>query len=401
MKKIKQGKKGSAYITSKDKVEEAILVAVEPKGVKLSRTSEYLDELDFLTRTAGAEAVKRFVQKLDIPDSRTYVGSGKLEEIVAYVNAHDIDLAVFDDELSPSQIRNLEQTLKCKIIDRSALILDIFANNAKTAQARNQVELAQSEYLLPRLTGLWTHLEKQRGGIGMKGPGEKEIETDRRVIRDKIALLRKKLKQIDRQGATQRKNRTGQKRVALVGYTNVGKSTIMNLLSKAGVHAENKLFATLDSTVRKVVVRDEEDDMSIPKPFLLSDTVGFIRKLPHQLVESFKSTLDEVIEADLLLHVVDISHPEFEQQMKVVDQTLVDIGAGDKPTILIFNKIDQYSPEATSDDIFEDEAIYDLEELKRSWLSKVNDPVVFISAAKNQNIAELRTTIFRQLQKIY
>lgn len=376
-------------------------MAVEPKGVKLSRTSEYLDELDFLTRTAGAEAVKRFVQKLDIPDSRTYVGSGKLEEIVAYVNAHDIDLAVFDDELSPSQIRNLEQTLKCKIIDRSALILDIFANNAKTAQARNQVELAQSEYLLPRLTGLWTHLEKQRGGIGMKGPGEKEIETDRRVIRDKIALLRKKLKQIDRQGATQRKNRTGQKRVALVGYTNVGKSTIMNLLSKAGVHAENKLFATLDSTVRKVVVRDEEDDMSIPKPFLLSDTVGFIRKLPHQLVESFKSTLDEVIEADLLLHVVDISHPEFEQQMKVVDQTLVDIGAGDKPTILIFNKIDQYSPEATSDDIFEDEAIYDLEELKRSWLSKVNDPVVFISAAKNQNIAELRTTIFRQLQKIY
>lgn len=397
----KKGKKDNIYLTTKEKVEKAILIAVEGKSGKLSRTEEFLDELDFLTLTAGATSVKRFVQKLLVPDSRTYVGSGKLEEIIAYVAEHDIDLAVFDDELSPSQIRNLEQSLKCKIIDRSALILDIFAKNAKTARARNQVELAQSEYLLPRLTGLWTHLEKQRGGIGMKGPGEKEIETDRRVIRDKIALLRKRLNVIDKQSVTQRKKRRGQKRVALVGYTNVGKSTLMNILSKAGVKAENKLFATLDSTVRKVVVRDEDDDMSIPTPFLLSDTVGFIRKLPHQLVESFKSTLDEVIEADLLLHIVDLSHPQFEEQMKVVDQTLVEIGAGDKPTVLVFNKIDSYNPRATSEDIFEDEAIYDLTELKKSWLARVKDPVVFVSAKDNTNMSELRSVIFRELKKIY
>jgi GTPase len=401
LKDNRKGKKNKSYDTAKEKVETAVIIAVEEKMNKNARTDEFLDELEFLTLTAGATTVERFVQKLSMPEPRTYVGSGKLEEIAAFVVDNDIDLAVFDDELSPSQIRNLEEKLRCKIIDRSALILDIFARNAKTARARNQVELAQSEYLLPRLTGLWTHLEKQRGGIGMKGPGEKEIETDRRVIRDKIALLRKRLNLIDKQSVTQRKNRSGQKRVAIVGYTNVGKSTLMNILSKAGVKAENKLFATLDSTVRKVVVRDEEDDMSIPYAFLLSDTVGFIRKLPHQLVESFKSTLDEVIEADVLMHVVDISHSQFEEQMSVVNETLVEIGAGDKPVILVFNKIDSYHPVATSNDIFEDEAIYDLADLKRSWLAKVTEPVVFISAKDKTNISELRSVLFKELQKIY
>lgn len=383
--------------TSELEVEKAVLIAVEGRGQSEEQTKDYLDELDFLAATAGADAVKRFVQRMDQPNSTTYVGSGKLEIIKAYITEHEIDLAIFDDELSPSQIRNLERDLKCKIIDRSALILDIFAKNAKTAQARTQVELAQSEYLLPRLTRLWTHLEKQRGGIGMKGPGEKEIETDRRVIRDKISRLKAKLKQIDVQSHTQRKNRTGMTRVALVGYTNVGKSTIMNILSKAEVLAENKLFATLDSTVRKVALTSHVHFDQPPRMILLSDTVGFIRKLPHQLVESFKSTLDEVIEADLLLHVVDVSHPNFQEQIAVVNETLNSIGAGDKPMIMVYNKIDQYHPEATSDDIFEDETVYTIEELKQTWMARGDKPMAFVSAINNEGLDELRELIYDQV----
>ncbi len=384
--------------TSEVEIEKAVLVAVEGQGQSEEQTREYLDELEFLATTAGADTIKTFIQRMDTPNPTTYVGSGKLETIKSFVREHDVDMAIFDDELSASQIRNLERELKCKIIDRSALILDIFAKNAKTARARTQVELAQSEYLLPRLTKLWTHLEKQRGGIGMKGPGEKEIETDRRVIRDKISRLKKKLKDIDVQSHTQRKNRTGKFSVALVGYTNVGKSTIMNLLSKADVLAENKLFATLDSTVRKVAITSQKHFDQLPKIILLSDTVGFIRKLPHQLIESFKSTLDEVIDADLLLHVVDISHSAFMDQIDVVNETLDSIGAGSKPTIMIYNKIDKFNPEPTSEDIFEDESVYSIDELKRMWMAKGDKPMAFISAINNEGIEELRELIFEQVK---
>jgi GTP-binding protein HflX len=386
-------------VENKVKEEKAILIGVEPKNSPLKSSKVYLDELEFLATTAGATTYKRFVQRLDYPNPKTYIGQGKLEEIEAYAKDQEIDLAIFDDELSPSQIRNLEKVLKCKIVDRSSLILDIFAKNARTAQARTQVELAQSEYLLPRLTRMWTHLQKQKGGIGMKGPGEKEIETDRRVIRDKIAKLKKELKKIDNQSVTRRKSRQGQQRIALVGYTNVGKSTLLNLMAKADVLAENKLFATLDSTVRKVVFPPTEEH-PVPLIFLLSDTVGFIRKLPHQLVESFKSTLDEVLEADILLHVVDVSHHQFEEQMNTVMSTLQEIGAGDKPVITVFNKIDQYAPEPTSEDIFEDEAVYDLAALKKTWMAKLNDNVVFISAAQNENIDELKELIRTNLSKL-
>lgn len=372
--------------------EKAILIGVEPKNVPLNTNQVYLDELEFLAYTAGAKSMKRFTQRLDFPNPKTYFGKGKIEEIAAYVKANQIDCAIFDDELSPSQIRNLEEFISCKIIDRSSLILDIFAKNARTAQSRTQVELAQSEYLLPRLTRMWTHLQKQKGGIGMKGPGEKEIETDRRVIRDKIAKLKKDLAHIDNQSSTRRKNRESQYRVALVGYTNVGKSTLINLLAKSDVLAQDKLFATLDSTVRKVVFPPDEITYK-PCIFLLSDTVGFIRKLPHQLIESFKSTLAEVIEADILLHVVDVSHPQFEEQMTTVSETLTEIGANNKPVITIFNKIDQYHPLASSDDIFQDTTIYDIPTLEKTWMAKLNSNVVFVSAQKDQNIQKLKDLI--------
>ena len=372
--------------------EKAILIGVEPKNVPLNTNQVYLDELEFLAYTAGAKSMKRFTQRLDFPNPKTYFGKGKIEEIAAYVKANQIDCAIFDDELSPSQIRNLEEFISCKIIDRSSLILDIFAKNARTAQSRTQVELAQSEYLLPRLTRMWTHLQKQKGGIGMKGPGEKEIETDRRVIRDKIAKLKKDLAHIDNQSSTRRKNRESQYRVALVGYTNVGKSTLINLLAKSDVLAQDKLFATLDSTVRKIVFPPDEITYK-PCIFLLSDTVGFIRKLPHQLIESFKSTLAEVIEADILLHVVDVSHPQFEEQMTTVSETLTEIVASNKPVITIFNKIDQYHPLASSDDIFQDTTIYDIPTLEKTWMAKLNSNVVFVSAQKDQNIQKLKDLI--------
>ena len=379
--------------------EKAILIGVEPKNVPINTNHVYLDELEFLAYTAGAECVKRFTQRLDFPHPKTYFGRGKIEEIAAYVKINNIDCAIFDDELSPSQIRNLEEFISCKIIDRSSLILDIFAKNARTAQSRTQVELAQSEYLLPRLTRMWTHLQKQKGGIGMKGPGEKEIETDRRVIRDKIAKLKKNLHHTDSQSSNRRKNRESQRRVALVGYTNVGKSTLINLLAKSDVLAQDKLFATLDSTVRKVVFPPDPVTYK-PCVFLLSDTVGFIRKLPHQLIESFKSTLAEVIEADILLHVVDVSHSQFEEQMETVAQTLSEIGASDKPVITIFNKIDQYQPDPTSDDIFHDSTIYDIPTLKKTWMAKLNDNIVFISAKQDQNIEELKDIIRKNVTQL-
>ena len=379
--------------------EKAILIGVEPKNVPLNTNQVYLDELEFLAYTAGAKSMKRFTQRLDFPNPKTYFGKGKIEEIAAYVKANQIDCAIFDDELSPSQIRNLEEFISCKIIDRSSLILDIFAKNARTAQSRTQVELAQSEYLLPRLTRMWTHLQKQKGGIGMKGPGEKEIETDRRVIRDKIVKLKKDLAHIDNQSSTRRKNRESQYRVALVGYTNVGKSTLINLLAKSDVLAQDKLFATLDSTVRKVVFPPDEITYK-PCIFLLSDTVGFIRKLPHQLIESFKSTLAEVIEADILLHVVDVSHPQFEEQMTTVSETLTEIGASNKPVITIFNKIDQYHPLASSDDIFQDTTIYDIPTLEKTWMAKLNSNVVFVSAQKDQNIQRLKDLIRLNIDRL-
>ncbi|MDG1720529.1 MAG: GTPase HflX [Bacteroidia bacterium] len=379
--------------------EKAILIGVEPKNVPINTNDIYLDELEFLAYTAGAKSMKRFTQRLDFPNPKTYFGKGKIEEIAAYVKSNKIDCAIFDDELSPSQIRNLEEFISCKIIDRSSLILDIFAKNARTAQSRTQVELAQSEYLLPRLTRMWTHLQKQKGGIGMKGPGEKEIETDRRVIRDKIAKLKKDLAHIDSQSSTRRKNRESQFRVALVGYTNVGKSTLINRLAKSDVLAQDKLFATLDSTVRKVVFPPDPITYK-PCIFLLSDTVGFIRKLPHQLIESFKSTLAEVIEADILLHVVDVSHSQFEEQMTTVSQTLADIGASDKPVITIFNKIDQYHPLATSDDIFQDTTIYDIPTLKKTWMAKLNKNIVFISAKEDLNMEELKDLIRKNILEL-
>ncbi|MFT4521649.1 MAG: GTP-binding protein HflX [Bacteroidia bacterium] len=374
--------------------ERAVIVAVEQQKQTELQTRDYLNELIFLAVTAGAEVEKTFVQRLEIPNPKTYVGTGKLKDIAQYVEDHKIETAIFDDELGASQIRNLEAELKCKIIDRSTLILDIFAKNARTTRAKAQVELAQSEYLLPRLTRLWTHLEKQRGGIGMKGPGEKEIETDRRVIRDKISNLKKKLQQIDKQSVTQRKSRSDSFRIAIVGYTNVGKSTIMNALTNADILAENKLFATLDSTIRKLVLTKDAEVYEPPIITLLSDTVGFIRKLPHQLVESFKSTLDEILDADLILHVVDISHPAYEEQMEVVQETLSEIGAADKKVLMVFNKIDQFKPEATSDDIFEDETIYDIQKFKNTWLAKENAPAVFMSAFNKNDVNDLRMELY-------
>lgn len=382
-------------IETEEKAEKAILVGVITPRINEEKTKENLNELEFILLTAGGTSLKRFVQKLEYPDSRTYVGSGKLEEISEYVKAAEIDVAVFDDELTPSQLRNIEKELECKILDRTNLILDIFAKRARTSVARTQVELAQYQYLLPRLTRMWTHLTKQRGGMGMRGPGEKEIETDRRVIRDRIALLKEKLKDIDKQKITQRKSRSEVVRAALVGYTNVGKSTLMNLLSKSDIFAENKLFATLDTTVRKVVIEN--------LPFLLTDTVGFIRKLPVGLVESFKSTLDEVTEADLLLHVVDISHPGFEEQIAVVNQTLLEIKANEKPIIMVFNKIDAYTyQEKEADDLTPvTEKNFTLTELKNSWMAKNNTPALFISAVEKINIEELKQTIYEEVKKIH
>jgi len=376
-------------------IEKAVLIGLITRNQTAEKSQEYLDELSFLVRTAGAEEVKRFVQKLDSPDQKTFVGSGKLQEIKAFIKAENINVAVFDDELGSSQIRNLEKVLEIKILDRTNLILDIFAQRAQTAHAKVQVELAQYQYLLPRLTRMWTHLERQRGGIGMRGPGETEIETDRRIIRDRISLLKKRLKDIDKQMSTQRQNRGKLVRVALVGYTNAGKSTLMNLLSKSEVFAENKLFATLDTTVRKVVV----DNL----PFLLSDTVGFIRKLPHGLVESFKSTLDEVREADLLVHLVDISHPEFEDQIEVVNKTLSEIGAGEKPVLMVFNKIDAYTfVEKEKDDLTPiGKEIYDLEYWKKTWMSKNKMPTLFISAKEKIQIPELKKLLYTEAKKIH
>jgi len=379
----------------KQKPETAILVGLVTSSQDKDKVQEYLDELAFLVETAGGVPVERFTQNLDHPNSRTYVGSGKLDEIKQYVKAAEIDMVVFDDELGGSQIRNIEKVLECKILDRTNLILDIFAKRAKTAHAKVQVELAQYQYLLPRLTGMWTHLERQRGGIGMRGPGETEIETDRRIIRDKISLLKKRLIQIDKQKATQRQNRGQLIRVALVGYTNVGKSTIMTLLSKSPVFAENKLFATLDTTVRKVVV----DNL----PFLLSDTVGFIRKLPHGLVESFKSTLDEVRESDVLVHVVDISHPEFEDQIKTVSETLAEIGAGEKKVIMVFNKVDAYSWIEKEEDDLEPatKENISMSELQNTWMAKDNNPCIFISAKTKENYHEFRQLLYDNIKEIH
>lgn len=382
-------------ITYEKKIERAVLIAVSTREQGRDRTMEYLDELAFLVDTAGGVPVQRFVQTMERPSKTTYVGTGKLEEIREYIKAEQIDLAVVDDELGPTQIRNLEKELECRILDRTSLILDIFAKNARTAHAKVQVELAQYQYLLPRLTRMWTHLERQRGGIGMRGPGETQIETDRRLILDRISNLKQKLKEIDMQKTVQRKNRGQMIRVSLVGYTNVGKSTIMNLLSKSDVFAENKLFATLDTTVRKVVV----DNL----PFLLSDTVGFIRKLPHGLVESFKSTLDEVRESDILLHVVDISHPDFESQIEVVTQTLADIGASDKKTIMVFNKIDAYSWEKKDEDDLTPPTKRNVsyEELKATWMAKANTPCMFISAKNKDNYQEFRELLYREIRDMH
>lgn len=383
-------------ISTDKPLERAVLIGIQYPGQDEREAEDYLDELAFLTETAGAEPVRRFIQRLEYPNPRTFVGSGKIDEIAAFVSAESVDIAIFDDELSPSQIRNIEKVLGCMILDRTNLILDIFARRARTSHARTQVELAQYQYLLPRLTGMWTHLERQRGGIGLRGPGETEIETDRRIIRDKISLLKEQLKKIDTQMATQRKSRGKMVRVALVGYTNVGKSTIMNLLSKSDVFAENKLFATLDTTVRKVVIGN--------LPFLLSDTVGFIRKLPHDLVESFKSTLDEVRESDLLVHVVDVSHPGFEDQIRVVSETLRDIQSAEKPQILVFNKIDAFS--FVLKDEFDLTPVQkeniSLDDLKKSWMAADQDhQTVFVSARTRENADELRKLLYEEVKKIH
>ncbi len=382
--------------TTDGRGQTAVLVAVMNDRQDETQVTEYLDELEFLAETAGVRTLKRFVQRLANPNSRTFVGEGKLAEIAAYVEENEVDFVIFDDELSPSQIRNLDKVFSRKIYDRTSLILEIFAQRATTAYAKTQVELAQCQYLLPRLTGMWTHLERQRGGTGTRGgAGEREIETDRRIVRDRISRLKEQLKKIDKQMAVQRSNRGQLVRVALVGYTNVGKSTIMNLISKSEVFAENKLFATLDTTVRKVVL----DNL----PFLLSDTVGFIRKLPHQLVESFKSTLDEVREADLLLHVVDISHPNFEEQIAVVKETLQESGAGEKPVFLIFNKIDAYSfIQKDEDDLTPaTKENMTLDELKNSWIAKANTPCIFISARERINIDKLRKDLYGMVREIH
>ncbi|MEA3446813.1 MAG: GTPase HflX [Bacteroidota bacterium] len=384
----------SGYLTSNSK-ETLVLVGLITQHQNEEQINEYLSELAFLAKTAGGIPIKKFTQKLETQNSKTFVGSGKLQEIINYVKENEIDTVIFDDELSPTQLRNIEKAVGCKILDRTNLILDIFAQRARTAHAKVQVELAQCQYLLPRLTRMWTHLERQRGGIGLRGPGETEIETDRRVIRDRISKLKKQLERIDKQMATQRKNRGQMVRLALVGYTNVGKSTIMNMISKSDIFAENKLFATLDATVRKVVIGN--------LPFLLSDTVGFIRKLPHNLVESFKSTLDEVREADILLHVVDISHTNFEEQIEIVNQTLQEINATDKPTYMIFNKIDAYKfVQKDEDDLTpKTKENYSLDELKNSWMGKSNASSIFISAKEKINIDEFKELLYDHIKIIH
>lgn len=375
--------------------EKAVIVGLICNMQDARQAKEYLDELEFLADTAGAVVLKKFTQKLDNPNNTTFVGPGKLQEICTYVKATEVDTVIFDDELTPTQLRNIESTLECKILDRTNLILDIFAKRAQTAHAKTQVELAQYQYLLPRLTRMWTHLERQQGGIGMRGPGETQIETDRRIILDKISRLKEQLVKIDKQKSIQRKNRGKMVRVALVGYTNVGKSTIMNMMAKSEVFAENKLFATLDTTVRKVVIEN--------LPFLLADTVGFIRKLPHGLVESFKSTLDEVREADILLHIVDISHPGFEEQIETVDNTLKEIDAGNKPTFYIFNKIDAFSYEEKDDDDLSPrtKANFTLDDWKNSWMAKNNTPSLFISAKEKTNIDDFKAMLYEDVKSIH
>ena len=377
--------------------EKAVLIGIISQHQNETQSKEYLDELEFLTETAGGIVVNRFVQKMEKPNPKTFLGTGKLEELKQYIDSNDIGTAIFDDELSPAQIRNIEKVLDCKILDRTNLILDIFAQRAQTSSAKTQVELAQYQYMLPRLTKLWTHLDKQKGGIGMRGPGETEIETDRRIIRDKINLLKKKLETIDKQMAIQRKNRGKLVRVALVGYTNVGKSTLMNVISKSDVFAENKLFATLDTTVRKVVIKN--------LPFLMTDTVGFIRKLPTQLVESFKSTLDEVREADLLLHVVDISHPNFDDQIASVNKVLDEIKCGDKPTLMVFNKIDAFSHQTIDEDDLATEKgkeHYTLEDWKKTWMNNDSDnDSIFISALNKDNLEAFKEKTYQEVRKIH
>ncbi|MBR6083412.1 MAG: GTPase HflX [Salinivirgaceae bacterium] len=386
---------GKINIIREERRETAVLVGIITQEQDEAKVNEYLDELAFLADTAGAIPVKRFTQKVDKPNGATFLGTGKIKEVAEFVEQNEVNLVIFDDELTPTQLRNLENMFKARVLDRTNLILDIFAQRAQTAHAKVQVELAQYQYLLPRLTRMWTHLERQRGGIGMRGPGETQIETDRRIILDKISHLKEQLGKIDKQMATQRKNRGQMVRIALVGYTNVGKSTIMNMLSKSEVFAENKLFATLDTTVRKVVIGN--------LPFLLSDTVGFIRKLPHNLVESFKSTLDEVREADILLHVVDISHPNFEEQIDVVNRTLQEIGAQSIPTYVVFNKIDNYhyEPQDEFDMMPPTRANIPLDELKRSWIAKNNLPCIFISATERVNIDEFRNLIYDKARAIH
>ncbi len=384
-----------AKIIEEKHTEKAVFVGVIKQGDDERQIMEYLDELEFLAETAGAVGVKKFIQKVDRPDSRTYIRSGKLTEIKQFIEENEVEVVIFDDELSPTQLRNIERELNIRILDRTNLILDIFAQRAKTAYAKMQVELAQYQYLLPRLTRMWTHLERQKGGIGMRGPGETQIETDRRIIQDKIAKLKEQLKKVDKQMASQRGNRGSLVRISLVGYTNVGKSTLMNLLAKSDVFAENKLFATLDTTVRKVVIENV--------PFLLSDTVGFIRKLPHQLVEAFKSTLDEVREADILMHVVDISHPNYEEHIRVVEETLKDIKAIDKPIFVVFNKIDAYRYEEYDEFSLEpkQQINYTLEEFKNSWIAKENTPCIFISAKDKVGIDKLRGDLYKMVAEIH
>ena len=387
---------GDGYIYTEVIPEDAVLIGVITADQTEEMAKEYIDELAFLAETSGAITKKKFLQRIDVPNAKTYIGSGKIAEIKDYIDNNEIDLAIFDDELTPSQLRNVERILKIKVLDRNNLILDIFAKRARTAHAKTQVELAQYQYLLPRLTRLWTHLDRTKGGIGMRGPGETQIETDRRIIQQKIALLKEKLQKIDKQMSVQRGNRGKLVRVALVGYTNVGKSTIMNLLSKSKVFAEDKLFATLDTTVRKVVIGN--------LPFLLSDTVGFIRKLPHQLIESFKSTLDEVREADVLVHVLDISHPNFEEHFKVVNNTIAEIeeSAKDKPTIIVFNKIDAYNPPPDEIGFHPEGKIFALEELKKSWMARLSEhQCLFISAQNKINIDELREVLYKEVKEIF
>ena len=375
--------------------ETAVLVGLITPQQNEAKANEYLDELEFLAHTAGARTVKKFLQRCDAPNSTSYVGKGKLAEIKDYVDEHEVNLVIFDDDLSPKQIAHIQKETKVKVLDRTSLILDIFARRAQTANAKMQVELAQYQYLLPRLTGMWTHLERQRGGIGMRGPGETQIETDRRIIKTKISLLKQKLADWDKQKVIQRKNRGKLTRIALVGYTNVGKSTLMNLLSKSDVFAENKLFATLDTTVRKVVIEN--------LPFLLTDTVGFIRKLPHHLVDSFKTTLDEVRDSDIMVHVVDISHPQFEEQVEVVNQTLKDLGCAETPTMIVFNKIDNYhwtnkDPDDLTPPTREN---ITLDELKRTWMARLNDNCIFISAREKENVDEFRDTLYRKVRELH